>query len=207
MAKTKGVVFGIGINDASYKVTLNEGEKMIWICPYYTTWSEMIRRCYSAIFLKAHPSHKGSKVCDSWLRFSNFRSWMIQQQWIEFTNDDECNIERKELDKDFLSGEKRGKLYSPKTCIFVSSRINSFLTDCKKTRGKYPLGVYKRGNKYVAGVNNPFTKKKEHLGTFTLPEIAQAFYIARKKEIAQQLAKEETDPRIKQALLSMDFSH
>jgi hypothetical protein len=196
MTKNKATVYGVGINDATYKVHSHEKNQRFWTCPYYVTWRHMLERCYSEKKLKKHPSYKGAIVCNSWLSFSNFRSWMMQQQWM-----------KKELDKDLLSGGKRGKLYSPETCVFVSGRVNSFLTDSKKTRGHQPLGVCKRGNKYIALVCNPFTRRQEYLGVFTSPEIAQAFYIARKKEFAKQLSEEEPDERVKQALLSMDFSH
>jgi hypothetical protein len=207
MVKMKGKFYGVGINDADYKVHRWNGRKNVWTCPYYSTWRRMLTRCYSDIYLNKSPSYKGCQVCDSWLRFSNFRSWMENQQWIEFTDDEECNIIKKQLDKDILSGQKRGKLYSRETCVFVSGRTNSFLIDCKKRRGGAPLGVYINGEKYCAMVRNPFTKKRECLGTFTSPEIAQAFYIAQKKELAQQLAELESDPRVKEALLSIDFSH
>jgi hypothetical protein len=206
MAKMKATVHRVGINDADYKVTLSEGEKMVWRCPYYITWTHMLGRCYSDKILKTRSSYEGAKVCDSWLRFSNFRSWMIQQQWIEFTNDEECDIKKKQLDKDLLSGGKRGKLYSPETCVFISKRTNVFLVDCKAARGSLPLGVVKNRNKYQARTCNPFTGRAEYLGSFPTPEIAQAFYVARKKELARELAEEETDERVKQALLSIDWS-
>jgi hypothetical protein len=207
MTKNQATVFGVGINDATYKVHRHEKNQPIWVCPYYVTWKHMLERCYSEKRLKKFPSYEGAKVYEPWLRFSNFRSWMMQQQWIEFTDDEECNIERKELDKDLLSGGKRGKLYSPETCAFVSRHSNTFLTDRKALRGKYPLGVCKEHNRYRASVSNPFTGRQEFLGAFNSPEIAQAFYISRKKEIAEQLAENESDERVKKALLSMDFSH
>jgi hypothetical protein len=207
MAKMKAMVCGVGINDMDYKVTLYEGEKTIWTCPYYSTWRGMLERCYSDRRLKARPSYEGAKVHKPWLRFSNFRSWMMQQQWIEFTDDEECNIEKKQLDKDLLSGGKRGKLYSPETCVFVSRCSNMFLIDGKKARGLLPLGLSKDGNKYRSQVNNPFTRRRDHLGMSTSPEIAQAFYISRKKELARELAENESDKRVKKALLSIDWSH
>lgn len=47
----KGLVAGIGINDAGYPIakfgkTVN-GKKVIeWVCPFYKTWSSMLQRCY-----------------------------------------------------------------------------------------------------------------------------------------------------------------
>jgi hypothetical protein len=129
---------------------------------------------------------------------------MRQQQWIRFT--EEGDIEALQLDKDFLSGGKRGKLYSPETCAFVSQSLNKFLTDGEGRRGKYPIGVSFDRGKYVARVKNPFTKKGEYLGRFHDVQVAQAFYITRKKEFAVLLAREQADPRIAKALLEIDWS-
>jgi hypothetical protein len=183
MVKMKAMVCGVGINDADYKVNRWERGPQVWQCPYYTTWKSMIERCYSVNNRKTHPSYEGSKVCDSWLRFSKFRKWMTTQQWIYFTDDEERNIIKKELDKDLLSGEKRGKIYSPETSVFLSRRTNLFLTDSKKTRGEYPLGVCKfSNNKYKAQVKNPFTKNKNTWAHSTLQKLHKYSTLPVKKD-------------------------
>lgn len=198
------LVCGVGVNDADYAVSKSkceEGRKVR--CPYYQTWQNMLKRCYGGdLRLK---TYNGCEVCEEWLRFSNFRSWMREQQWIEFDGTDECNIVRKQLDKDLLSGGKRGKLYSPDTCAFITSGLNNFLTDSEKSRGRFPF-AREMEKKYGAEVNNPFTKKREWLGSFPTPEEAQAFYIARKAELAMELAAEQTDERVAHALINMDWS-
>jgi hypothetical protein len=209
MPRSGGLVRGVGLNDANYAVTkrerVNGKWKVVWRCPYYLRWNSMLSRCYSEACLKEHPSYEGSSVCVEWLTFSNFRRWMRQQQWIGFT--EKGDIETLHLDKDFLSGSKRGKLYSPDTCAFISQSLNKFLEDSEKSRGGCPVGVYlHRGGKYVALVSNSITKKRECLGSFHDVQVAQAFYITRKKEIAVLLAGEQTDPRIAKALLEIDWS-
>jgi len=209
MPKTKRLVRGIGINDADYVVAkakqINGTSKRVWTCPYYKTWGDMLTRCYLKRYLKRNPSYTGSKVCIEWLIFSNFRNWMRQQQWIQFTASGD--IEKRHLDKDFLSGTKRGKLYSPDTCVFVSRQLNSFLLDGKAKRGMLPLGVTLATNsrKFQARIRNPFTNKSEYLGSFYTAEEAQAFYVARKQEFAAMLAAEQTDPRIANALLNINW--
>jgi AP2 domain len=164
----------------------------------------MIERCCSDRYCR-NPTYKDCIVCKEWLVFSNFRLWMRTQQWIRFTDD--CEIERLTLDKDLLSGGKRGRLYSPETCVFIPKPLNNFLTDNRKSRGCYPLGVYfnRKKKKYMAQVCNPFTKKEEWLGSFDTPEEAQLAYIIRKTEFATRLASEQADSRIAEALLSMGW--
>ncbi len=103
-------------------------QKRVWRCPYYTKWMSMLKRCYSENSLTTNPTYKGCSVCDEWLTFSNFKSWMETQDW-----------EGKALDKDLLVYQN--KVYSPETCCFISSKLNTFLVKSDKIRGDYPLGV------------------------------------------------------------------
>ena len=43
---------GVGINDSDYKLTHLDEKGKQHMCPYYMTWSNMIKRCYSKSFLK-----------------------------------------------------------------------------------------------------------------------------------------------------------
>lgn len=54
MSKRKPV-FGLGINDANYKVTG---------CPYYKKWTNMLMRCYCKTYLDKNPSYEGSSVSE-----------------------------------------------------------------------------------------------------------------------------------------------
>lgn len=208
MPRQRKIVLGKGFNDANYAVSkrerVNGKWKTVWRCPYHQRWLKMLGRCYSEERLKKYPSYEGSSVCAGWLTFSNFRRWMRQQQWIRFT--EKGDIETLDLDKDFLSGGKRGKLYSPETCAFISRSLNNFLLDGGRSRGEYPVGVCLKGGKYIAQVSNPITREREYLGSFHDVQVAQAFYITRKKEIAVLLAREQADPRIAKNLLEIDWS-
>ena len=164
---SRGIVAGVGINDADYVVQKNENivlngktkTKVVWRCPYYRVWCNMITRCYNKNSKLKYPSYKDCYVCDEWLTFSNFKSWMGQQDW-----------EGKELDKDILF--KGNKVYSPDTCIFVSRKLNTLLISSSPTRGKYPLGVsyHKRDCNYH--VRCCLDGKITHCGVFDNPEDA-----------------------------------
>ena len=116
------LVCGVGINDADYKVELKRVvgrvngkpiREIDWICPFYYKWRNMLVRGYSRKLKDRHKTYEECYVCEEWLRFSNFKAWMEQQDW-----------EGKQLDKDLLV--IGNKLYSPSTCCFVSRQVNSF---------------------------------------------------------------------------------
>jgi hypothetical protein len=104
------------------------------------------------------------------------------------------------LDKDILF--PGNKVYSPEGCIFVSPRLNQFLTDHGMARGNWPIGVYlnKEKGKFHAHCNNPFTGKQERLGYFDCPGEAHEAWRSRKHQHALRYAEMQTDPRIAEAL-------
>ena len=152
-------IYGIGVNDALYKTVVYEGDtnnkKIVWVCPYFMRWKNMLKRCYCLSHLKAHPSYIGCSVCEEWLIFSNFKSWMETQDW-----------EGKVLDKDLLVYQN--KTYSPETCVFIEEPLNLFLTKRFNGRGDFLLGVdyVKNRNKFRARIKDIITHKEVHLGYF-----------------------------------------
>jgi len=74
------LVYGVGINDANYVVTAVLNGKQIR-CTYYSTWKNMLERCYSEKYHISHPTYRSCFVCKEWQVFSIFRAWMIQQDW------------------------------------------------------------------------------------------------------------------------------
>ncbi len=193
------LVQGVGINDAGV-IEIKEDcknqqngkrkQNLIWFCPFYRTWKSMLKRCYSDKHQEKHPTYKGCSVVEEWLTFSNFKAWMEQQDW-----------KGKELDKDLL--QKRNKIYSPETCIFIDAVLNKFITEHKTSKGGWPTGVSlnKRTGRFLARCSNPFTKKNDHLGYFTCPNEAHQAWLKRKLEIAHELAALQTDPRVAKALI------
>lgn len=188
MTNRSRVVAGVGINDADYEVSFNTPDGKV-ICPFYQTWADMLRRCYSAKTKSRSPSYQGCTVAPIWFSFSEFRKWMIQQDY-----------KGKDLEKDILF--PGNKIYSPDTCVFVSRNINIFVTDSGSRQGEWPVGVHwnKEGKTFVAQCRNPFTGKAQHLGCFADPELAHAAWRAHKHKIALIYADLQTDPRVAAAL-------
>lgn len=192
-AKRK-LVYGVGLNDADYTLTrhVKEGgrKRIIWMCPYYRTWTSMLDRCYSDKFTARRPTYKDCSVCDEWLTFSNFKAWMETQDW-----------EGKQLDKDILFSEN--KVYSPETCVFVDARVNSFWLNHGHSQGR-PLDLHPcaANGKFQAKCRNPFTGECEYLGYHTSAKAAHEAWRRRKHELACQYADMQTDPRIAEALRS-----
>ena len=191
--KKEKKVYGVGVNDSPEPVQRFEKvdgkKKQVWVCPYYVVWKDMLKRCYYEPYLKKKPTYIGCSVCDDWVYFMTFKAWMMSQ-----------DFEGKHLDKDILF--EGNKVYSPETCRFVEARVNTFLVDSGAIRGAWPLGVYwkKDNGKFKAQCNNPFTKKREHLGYFTDPQAAHEAWRKRKYELALALADLQTDPLIAQSL-------
>jgi hypothetical protein len=194
------LIFGVGINDADYVTQVNETigyvggrqkQKRVWICPFYRTWTGMLKRGYSEKFKLSKPAYKDVTVCEQWHLFSNFKMWMEKQDW-----------EGNQLDKDLII--QGNKIYSPDACVFVSGQVNNFLVDCGASRGEYKIGVYwnKRGGKFRALCRNPFRGKQEHLGYFTDEQEAHITWLDKKLEHANVLASLQKDARVAKALIA-----
>lgn len=197
--KPKKLVYGVGINDADYVTQKNETigyvdgkqkRKVVWFCPYYNTWKNILERCYSAKKQERYPTYIGCTVSDEWLTFSNFKSWMERQDW-----------EGKQIDKDILF--EGNKIYSADTCVFVTKMVNMFTIDRGAARGEWLIGVHwdKARANFRASCNNPFTKKIEKLGRFTCEKQAHKAWLKRKLELAHEVAEIQTDPRVAKALI------
>lgn len=182
------LVFGVGVNDADYTVQPVVFGKQV-ACPFYRAWKDMLMRCYSAKYQAKYPTYIGCSVAPEWLSFMTFRAWMIRRNWVG--ND---------LDKDILV--PGNKVYSPQTCVFISSGLNNFTVDRAADRGEWPIGVdlHKYSGRFRASCRNPFTGRKESLGLFTCPDAAHEAWRARKHQLSLQLAEQQTDPRLAAAL-------
>lgn len=192
-------IYGVGVNDADYVVQINETlgyteegkqlQKLVWICPYYSRWKSMLERCYSQVYQKKRPNYVGCSTVPEWHYFMIFRSWMEKQDW-----------QAKVLDKDLLI--EGNKIYGPDTCLFITSELNSFLTEKKKSTNGLPVGVDfdKRTGKFRAQISE--NSKNVHIGLFKNAEQAHNAWLQKKIEQAKQLANKQTDIRIINALVS-----
>tara|TARA_R110000824_G_scaffold297393_1_gene485595 strand:+ start:704 stop:1270 length:567 start_codon:yes stop_codon:yes gene_type:complete len=180
------LVFGVGINDADYKTHPTIDGKQV-VCPFYRRWCDMLRRGYSEKFQERCPTYKGCSVAEEWLTFSNFRKWMVEQDW-----------KGNDLDKDLLV--EGNKTYSPETCVFICGELNKLLTDSAASRGELPIGVTENKDKYEARVKK--NGIKVYLGTFKTPEEAHAAWKKAKAQIVLNSLDLTSDIRVKNALRS-----
>lgn len=159
----------------------------------YHAWVNMLKRCYSPNYQAGRPTYIGCTACSEWLEFQAFAEWFYDN----YPDDGE----QYQLDKDlkFIGN----KVYSPKTCLFVSKAVNNFTTDSGGSRGEYMIGVswHKRDEKFQSRCNNPLTNKLEHLGYFTNELSAHMAWRKRKSELAYELAMKQTNSEVRDALL------
>lgn len=177
----KNLIYGVGINDADYKVRL---------CPFYRKWISMLTRCYSEKYHSKFPTYKNCTVCKEWLTFSNFKRWMKQQDW-----------NGNQLDKDIIN--PGNKVYSPDNCCFISKELNYFLTNRRSKRGKYKIGVTGvRGERFIAECRDPFNKESSpHIGMFDSEESAHQDWLSKKDHLAKKYAALQSDERVSNSLL------
>lgn len=139
--------------------------------PEYRIWKNMLSRCYYDNHQQAY--NQDAKVCDDWLNYQNFANW--------------CKNTRPssthELDKD-LSGTT---IYSPETCNWLPSRINSLINIKRKKASGLPAGVLKEKNKFRARCSDTVGVQRS-LGYFDSPEEAFVAYWTFKKSILIELA-------------------
>lgn len=186
----KGLICGVGINDADYIVSKKSNGVTVR-CRYYSRWKDMIRRCYSERRGSEHAAYEGCSVCDEWKSFMSFRGWMQRQDWMN-----------KHLDKDILI--PGNKVYAPDLCVFVDDITNTFLTTGRPNGNGLLTGAVwdKSRGKFMATCGNPFSKKANNLGRFDTEIEAHNAWKKRKHQIACMLADVQRDERVAEALRS-----
>lgn len=182
------LVYGIGMNDADYKVQpVVNGMRVR--CPFYVTWYSMFARCYGKAGRPKQPTYEGCEVDERWHSFMVFKCWMEKQDW-----------KGNQLDKDLIL--KGNKVYGPDTCLFVSKQVNTFMTERGNARGDYPLGVCLEPDtgKYKAQCH-ALGGGQVYLGLHDTPEQAHAVYKKYKAKLAIELASQQADSRVAEALI------
>lgn len=182
----RGLVYGVGVNDADYIVEPLVAGKTL-ICPHYTVWRTMLKRCYDKGYIARNSSYAECSVYADWLIFSNFKAWMAAQDW-----------GGKVLDKDILKSGNR--CYSPENCCFVPAQINNLILGNNIHRGEFPQGVYrnKRLKKFTASIR--IDSKLKHLGCFETSEEASFAYCEAKSCRIADIATEQQDSRVRWGL-------
>lgn len=158
----------------------------------YSYWRGILQRCYDPLYLSKKPAYKDCSVGEYWHNYQNFGAWFEE-------NFNPKIMKGWNLDKDILL--KGSRTYSLETCCFVPCEINNLFVKNNATRGEYPVGVTKKGNKFVATVFKNGVNR--NCGTYNTPEQAfQAYKTAKEayiKEIADKW-KELIDPRVYEAM-------
>ena len=161
------LIFGYGINDYTGSVFINKKN-----IKSYTTWRDMLKRCYSEEYHSKHQSYIGCYVCEEWKYYTNFKKWYDNN----YPHDLASTGIIFNLDKDLLvDGNKK---YGPDTCVFLPQKINRFLSTKYKNNSSGMVGVvfHKATNKFLAQANSFVTGKQIHLGLFTNKETAKESY-------------------------------
>ncbi|MBT9570023.1 MAG: hypothetical protein IV106_02725 [Pseudomonas umsongensis] len=187
--KLKRLVYGVGDNDLPGATGTTIDGRFIHD-PFYCAWHGMLMRCYSTKYAARYPTYAGCSVCEEWLAFSVFKSWMIAQNWKGMV-----------LDKDLLVAGN--KLYSPHTCVFIPRWLNVFLSNLVTKQRALPMGVSKAKNRFPARYGRGATSI--YIGSFATPEQAhEAYRYHRLHEIDETVKRyrqsPEADHSISQAL-------
>ena len=163
----------------------------------YTSWSNMLKRCYSVKESAQRSSYEGCCVSNNFSNYQYFKNW--------YNNQIGRDHDGWNLDKDLLV--KGNKVYSEDFCVLLPKEINNALTQRKAYRGEYPVGVgYKPLRKQYRARCNKFGKNV-HLGWFSTAE--DAFYAYKKakelylKELANKW-RDQIDPRVYEALMKYE---
>lgn len=185
-------LYGVGVLDVAYSPSgIIDG--VVAMCPAYAAWRGMLKRAYSG----AHPSYVGVTVVSEWHSFSTFRAW-----WLDNV------IDGFQLDKDIL--EYPNKIYGPDTCVYIPAHINTFLSDSRKIRGEYPIGVTfdTFTNNFQASCKNG-EGKKLNLGRYSTPDEAHKAWKRYKTEKLQDMRKEldSIHPKLYPQMLKIINSH
>lgn len=162
----------------------------------YKVWESMLRRCYCSKYHEKRPSYKGCTVCEEWWNYQVFAQWFYENFY-------EIENEKMALDKDIL--HKGNKVYSPNNCIFVPQFINTLFIKCNKTRGEFPIGVRKHGNKFQAQLRKG--NRNIPLGTYDTPNEAFLAYKQTKEQFIKEVAekyKSQIPQKLYEALMNYE---
>jgi hypothetical protein len=93
----------------------------------YKVWSGMLQRCYCEKYQARYPTYMGCTVCDEWHNFNIFADWFYENYIVG------CH-----LDKDTLINGN--KIYSPKSCVFITPKENTIKSSAKEYKVISPEG-------------------------------------------------------------------
>lgn len=176
------MICGVGINDIIGSTNKKHPDYVV-----YKFWKNMITRSYSNYTHNLQPTYIGTIVCDEWKYISNFKEWFFLNY-----------KEGYQLDKDIIDGTS--KIYSPQTCAFVPSLINSCVLSSETS--EYPLGVsyHKKHKDMIKERSKPYESlirkygRQKTIGTYSTPEEAhKAWQIAKRDYLLELIDKYKND--------------
>lgn len=177
----KKTVYGIGyLGENNIKVNNNNIRTKA-----YQVWKDMLARCYSSSYQIKYPTYIGCSVEESWHNYENFLKWF--------------NINYREglvLDKDVLI--KGNKIYSEKTCIFITPQINSLFMIRLKDNN-LPRGISIKRNKYQATIKK--YSKDIYIGIYDTIEEASIAYKKERLSYFTELVNNQADLLSKETYL------
>lgn len=151
----------------------------------YTTWYNMIKRCYDKKEKEKCPTYSNVTCCKEWLLYENFYEWLHSQEnfhkWYNGKN--WC------IDKDIII--KGNKVYSPEACCLVPQNVNKLFLKQNSHRGRYPIGICRDNDKFLVQCMNPIVGKLKTLGRYDILEEAFIAYKQFKENIIKQVAQIE----------------
>ncbi len=178
-------IYGVGVNDSDYPVRIHEmvngKAKIVYECPIFVTWKDMMKRCYSESYQKKSPTYKGCSVCPEWLSFMAFHSWAKDKIGVDLDG------KKLQLDKDIV--KEGNKLYSPETCNFVPTKVNNFLLSGGRNPLGLPRGVVwcKPRETYQVFCKDPLNRFSKFIGDVDGIESGVELYIKTKRKYLQDL--------------------
>lgn len=167
--KKKRLIRGVAENDTC--ISRSESS--------FKSWNGILKRCFpiSEHEKKIFRSYSGCKICDDWLKFSNFLKWYQENA-----------VDGYVIDKDLFSSPDEKK-YSPDTCCFIPKEINNALQYKHLRMRKFHNRFYNKSKKtYEAKLN--IKGKTVTIGRFNTEEEAINAYIKSKTYYIEQLANE-----------------
>lgn len=175
----RGLILGVGVNDAPYMAEIRVNGKRI-VCPAYRAWKHILRRCYCDKFLSENKTYSEVKVSEEWHLFSNFKKWF-----------EENHVEGWQIDKDILTDSK---MYSKETCIYVPRWLNNLTEDHRSARGEFKIGVCRArgGVGFLAQCSDP-RRSSSYIGVYPTEDEAHKAWLKKKKEIAFMFKKQMDD--------------
>lgn len=163
------LVYGIGYLGVGRYGTTCKGEDT----DEYSAWRSMMARCYSSNYHKRRPTYIGCSVDERWHNLQVFAKWYSE-------NYPKIEGVKFDLDKDLLiNGNKE---YSPEACMFLTKKINSFLTNelSNNTSGYIGVCWHKQIGKWRANCRGFLAGKQLALGCYDdIQEASDAYIKAR----------------------------